>query len=91
MCMFPTNRADKAIIVYEFAMSHAGSVIEKFFDSFFIQSDGFSGYNKLGKSESVTRAGCIDHERHKFVAIVNITKQTGAAHYPVAIILNYTK
>ena len=37
MCLFATGRTDKAIIVYEFAMSPAGAVAEEFFD-------GFSGF-----------------------------------------------
>ena len=52
----------------------------------FLQSDGFSGYNKLGNSEAVTRVVCMTHARRKFVAIVKITKQTGAAHYAIVII-----
>jgi transposase len=93
MWMFATGRTDKAIIVYEFAMSRAGAVAEEFFDGFsgFLQSDAFSGYNKLGNSEAVTRVGCMAHARRKFVAIVKITKQTGAAHYAVAIIAKLYK
>lgn len=88
MWVFTTGRIDKAIIVYQFAMSRAGSNAEEFFVGFsgFLQSDGYSGYNKLGNSEDVTRVGCMSHARRKFVAIVKTTKTTGAAHYAVAVI-----
>ncbi len=88
MWVFTTGRTDKAIIVYQFAMSRAAINAEEFFFGFsgFLQSDGYSGYNKLGKSKDVTRVGCMSHARRKFVAIVKTTKSTGAAHYAVAII-----
>ncbi len=88
MWVFTTGRTDKAVIVYQFAMSRAGINAEEFFVGFagFLQSDGFSGYNKLGKSEDVTRVGCMSHARRKFVSIVKTTKTTGSAHYAVAVI-----
>jgi transposase len=93
MWLFASGRTDKAIIVYEFSMSRAGVVAEEFFDSFagFLQSDGFSGYNKLGNSQNITRVGCMAHARRKFVAIVKTAKQAGAAHYAVAIIAKLYK
>ena len=88
MWVFASGRKDKAIFVYKFAMSRAGSVAEEFFEGFagFLQTDGFTGYNKLCAKEDMTRVGCITHARRKFAAIVKTTKKTGAAHYAVAII-----
>jgi transposase len=88
MWLFATGRIEQAIIVYEFAMSRAGVVAEEFFDGFagYLQSDGFSGYNKLGNSQAITRVGCMAHARRKFVTIAKAAKKAGAAHYAVATI-----
>lgn len=88
MWVFASGRKDKAIFVYKFAMTRSGSVAEEFFEGFtgFLQTDGFTGYNKLCAKEDMTRVGCMTHARRKFAAIVKTTKKTGAAHYAVAII-----
>jgi transposase len=88
MWVFASGRKDKAIIVYKFAMTRAGSVAEEFFEGFvgFLQTDGFTGYNKLCAKDGMTRVGCMAHARRKFAAIVKTTKKTGAAHYAVAVI-----
>lgn len=93
MWVFTTGCKDKAIVIYKFAMSRAGSIAEDFFASFagFLQTDGFAGYNALGKTDKVTSVGCMAHARRKFVAIVKTTKKTGAAHYAVAIIAKLYK
>jgi len=88
MWVFASGSKDKAIFVYKFAMTRAGSVAEEFFEGFagFLQTDGFTGYNKLCAKEDMTRVGCMTHARRKFAAIVKTTKKTGAAHYAVAVI-----
>ena len=78
MWVFVSGHRDKAIIIYQFAMSRAGSVAEEFFGDFkgFIQADGFSGYNKLFGKERATRVGCMSHARRKFATIVKMVKKT---------------
>lgn len=93
MWLFASGLKDKAIFVYKFAMSRAGSVAEEFLDKFegFLQTDGFSGYDKVVEKNSMTRVGCMAHARRKFVSIVQTTNKTGAAHYAVAIIAKLYK
>ena len=93
MWVFTTGRKTKAIIIYKFAMTRAGSIAEGFFAGFagFLQTDAFAGYNALGKTDNVTSVGCMAHARRKFVAIVKTTQKTGAAHYAVAIIAKLYK
>ena len=90
MWVFASGRKDKAIIVYKFAMTRAGFIAEEFFEGFagFLQTDGFTGYNKLCAKDGMHHVGCMTHARRKFAAIVKITKKTGAAHYAMAIIAN---
>ena len=88
MWVFASGRKDKAIIVYKFAMTRAGSVAEEFFEGFkgFLQADGFTGYNKLCAKDGMIRVGCMTHARRKFAAIVKVTQKTRAAHYAVAVV-----
>lgn len=88
MWLFASGRKEKAIFVYKFATTRAGSVAEEFLDKFngFLQTDGFSGYNKVVTKNSLIHLGCMTHARRKFAAIVKVTKKTGAAHYAVAVI-----
>lgn len=48
MWLFASGRKEKAIFVYKFATTQAGSVSEEFLDKFkrFLQTDRFSGYIK---------------------------------------------
>ena len=88
MWVFASGRKEKAIFVYKFAMTRAGSVAEEFLGEFkgFLQTDGFSGYNNVVTKNAIARVGCMTHARRKFAAIVKVTKKTGAAHYAVAVI-----
>ena len=88
MWVFASGLKEKAIFVYKFAMTRAGSVAEEFLGNFqgFLQTDGFTGYNKIIEKNCITHVGCMAHARRKFVSIVKTTNKTGAAHYAVAII-----
>jgi transposase len=88
MWLFASGRQEKAIFVYQFAMTRAGSVAQEFLGNFngFLQTDGFSGYKQVVNKNAITHVGCMAHARRKFIAIVKVTKKTGAAHYAVAVI-----
>jgi transposase len=57
MWIFTAGKINKALMVYQFVMTRAVVVAEEFFNGFagFLQTDAFGGYNKLGKSEDITR------------------------------------
>ena len=60
---------DKPSILFEYDPSRAGHVIERLLDGFsgVLQADGYSGYGKLCADNGLTRIGCWDHARRKFV------------------------
>lgn len=93
MWVFASGAKEKPIFVYQFAMTRAGLVAEEFLGDFkgFLQTDGFAGYDKVVKKNSITHIGCMAHARRKFVNIVQTTNKTGAAHYAVAIIAKLYK
>ena len=49
--------------------TRSGKIPENRLHSFsgLLQTDGYSGYTKLGKQENITHLGCWDHARRKFV------------------------
>ncbi|HKM26894.1 MAG TPA: IS66 family transposase [Thiopseudomonas sp.] len=60
---------DQLSVLFEYDPSRAGSVAVRLLDDFkgVLQADGFSGYSKVCKENSLTRIGCWDHARRKFV------------------------
>jgi len=88
MWVFTTSHPARPIIVYHFAMSRGSEVAETFFKGFtgFLQSDAYSGYDKLGQQKDITAVGCWAHVRRKFVAIVKTVSKQGEAHYAVMLI-----
>jgi len=45
-----------------------------------LQTDGYSGYNAVGKKDGVIRLGCWAHCRRKFAEVVKISNSAGKAH-----------
>ena len=93
MWVFTSGRPERAVIVYQFAMSRHGETAEQFFKGFkgHLQTDGFSGYNKTAEQADITQICCWAHGRRKFVAITKLAKQPGAAHYAVLVIAKLYK
>ena len=45
-----------------------------------LQTDGYSGYNFIGKKDGIIKVGCFAHCRRKFAEVVKISSSTGKAH-----------
>lgn len=62
----PSNQVS---VLFEYDPSRPGSVAVRLLDDFngVLQADGYSGYSKVCKQNSITRIGCWDHARRKFV------------------------
>lgn len=76
---------DKPAVLFDYDPSRAGSVPERLLEGFtgVFQADGYSGYNRVCQANGITRIGCLDHARRKFVeasrAAEGSKKQTKAA------------
>lgn len=88
MWVFTTGLIQNAIIIYQFSMSREGEVATVFFKNFqgHIQTDGYSGYNKVSALPGIIHVACWAHARRKFAAIIKTTKKPGVAHYVVSVI-----
>jgi len=60
---------EKPAVLFDYDPSRAGSVPERLLEGFagVFQADGYSGYNRVCQANGITRIGCFDHARRKFV------------------------
>jgi transposase len=59
---------DKPVILFDYDPSRSGRVAWRLTEDFkgYLQSDGFSGYEAVGKRDGVMHVGCLAHARRKF-------------------------
>ncbi|MBB3061484.1 transposase [Microbulbifer rhizosphaerae] len=60
---------DQPSVLFEYDPSRAGSVPVRLLDGFtgILQADGYSGYGQVCRENEITRIGCWDHARRKFI------------------------
>jgi len=60
---------DHPSVLFDYDPSRAGSVAVRLLDDFtgILQADGYSGYGQVCTANGLTRIGCWDHARRKFV------------------------
>lgn len=60
---------EQPVVLFEYDASRSGEVPARLLESFrgTLQCDGYAGYNAVCASEHITRIGCWDHARRKFV------------------------
>ena len=66
-------------VLFDYDPSRAGSVVVRLLDDFtgILQADGYSGYAKICRQNKLTRIGCWDHARRKFVEATKGVKPQG--------------
>jgi len=59
-------------VLFDYDPSRAGSVPVRLLDGFsgVLQADGYSGYGEVCKKHGLTRIGCWDHARRKFIEAI---------------------
>lgn len=59
---------DQPVVLFDYDPSRSGRVAWRLTQDFkgYLQSDGFSGYEAVGKREGVVHVGCLAHARRKF-------------------------
>lgn len=66
-------------VLFAYDPSRAGSVPVRLLDDFtgILQADGYSGYGQVCRANEITRIGCWDHARRKFVEAVKAAPGSG--------------
>lgn len=59
----------KPAVLFDYDPSRSGTVPVRLLDGFtgVLQTDGYAGYNRVCQENGITRIGCLDHARRKFV------------------------
>ena len=72
---------DRQPVLFECDPSRAGAVAERLLDGFggVLQADGHSGCSKVCQAVGITRIGCFDHTRRKFVEASRAAEDTQRA------------
>ncbi len=60
---------DQPVVLFEYDTSRSEAVPSRLLDGFegVLQTDGYAGYNQVCRDNPITRIGCWDHARRKFV------------------------
>jgi transposase len=60
---------DQPVVLFEYDVSRSEEVPLRLLDGFegVLQVDGYAGYNRVCRENPITRIGCWDHARRKFV------------------------
>jgi len=69
-------------ILFEYNNSRESQVVNNNLKDYqgILQTDGYPGYNTIGKKDGVIRLGCWAHCRRKFAEVVKISSTAGKAH-----------
>jgi transposase len=79
----------KPIHRFVYHPSRSGLVAEnllKGFEGFYLQTDGFDGYNRFDGRAGLAHVGCFAHIRRKFVSAWEVAGKTGIAKEAIDII-----
>jgi len=60
---------DRPVVLFHYDASRGEAVPSRLLDGFsgVLQTDGYAGYNQVCRDNAITRIGCWDHARRKFV------------------------
>jgi transposase len=82
-------------LIYQYSQSRSGNIPEDFLEDYsgYVQTDAFSGYNRLSLKEGIILVGCWAHVRRKFAEVISARKsdnknssRTGSADKAMAYI-----
>ena len=78
MWVFRGGEESRPVIMFRYAPTRGSEFINSEFADYegIIQTDGYQGYNALGKKEKVTHAVCWTHVRRKFMEAMQGTSQS---------------
>jgi len=77
MWVFCGGTPEHPVVLYRYHPTRSGQVALSFLDQYrgFIQSDGFTGYDHLGKKPNIVHLACWAHVRRKFIEVVKARKK----------------
>ena len=72
---------DKPVVLFDYDPTRSGDVPKRLLAGFagYLQSDGYEGYNAVGREPDIIRVGCAAHCRRKFDEAVKAQSKSGKA------------
>jgi transposase len=72
MWIFKGGPPDKPVLIYQYHPTRSGRVPNEFLKNYqgYIQTDGYNGYDALGRRSGINHVGCWAHARRKFMEVV---------------------
>jgi len=69
---------EKPLLLYQYHPTRSGEVPDKFLKDYtgYLQTDGYAGYNKAAKNDSIIHVGCFAHARRYFEQAHNLNKKS---------------
>ena len=82
MWVFRGGDPDHPSLVYRYDPSRSGKVPLKFLNDYngFVQTDGYIGYEILGRQSGIVLVGCWYHARRKFTAVIKAKAHPNKQH-----------
>jgi hypothetical protein len=70
---------DKPVILFNYEPTRSGAIAWRLAEDFkgYLQSDGYSGYDAVGRREDIVHIGCLAHARRFFDEALKAQKATG--------------
>jgi transposase len=77
------GRAEEPVLYFEYSPSRGAEVPLKFLNGYqgVLQTDGYDGYEEVGKQPGIVHAASMAHARRKFVDAAKVAKGKGLADY----------
>ena len=76
------------VLLYRYHPTRSKEVAKVYLNGYhgYLKTDGYSGYDEVGRSDQIIHVGCWAHARRKFDEASAATKKTGAAEKGIAFI-----
>jgi hypothetical protein len=70
---------DRPVVLFNYEPTRSGKVAWRLAQDFkgYLQSDGYGGYDAVGRREDIVHVGCLAHARRKFDEALKAQKKTG--------------
>lgn len=88
MWVFRGGSPEAATVVYLYHPTRAGAVPRDYLQAYqgYVQTDGYTAYDELGRRSGVVMLGCWAHARRKYVEVEQASKNAHSAHVALGYI-----
>ncbi len=79
MWVYRGGTPDHPVLIYQYQPTRSGQVPLSFLDKYkgYVQTDGYAGYDALGRQAGVDLVGCWVHARRKFMDVIKAKSKKG--------------